>query len=143
MAKSKKPGTKAVEQPEAKEPKARPAISQNKLKTLMAAARSTNKEVAELTGTLAQKIAVAVENDHLHKKAFGVIRMLDKMEPEKLADFLDCFDHYLDISGLEKRAESVARMDFGPGEEASEASAEPKPRENVRAFPAPRSVAAE
>ncbi len=52
------------------------------------------------------------------------------MEPEKLKRWLEDFEHYLDISGLQARADSAP--DLALGEE-----------DNVKPFPAPTSVAAE
>lgn len=108
-----------------KDAKAKPsevlkAIPQGKLRSLLAAARSTTKDVASLTGTLREKIGHAVENDHLHAKAFSMVRTMDRMEPAKLADLLDHLEHYLDVSGLRERAASAPRLSFGPGEEDGE-----------------------
>lgn len=111
-------------------------ISQKKLKTLLAECRSAYKDTREINGELGAKIKDAIENENLHKKAFATIRSLDRMEPEKLADFLDMFEYYLDISGLKKRAEDVMKMDFnddGQGEGKS----------NVAPFPSPKGEAAE
>lgn len=124
----------------------RASIGAKKLKSLMSAARSSAKDMSAISGTLGQKIAAAVENDHLHRKAFSVVRQADKLEPEKLAEFLDCLEHYLDISGLNERASKVQSMSFGPGGEAGEDEAEEgegRGGRTVRAFPRPSSVAAE
>lgn len=115
-------------------------ISGNKLKRLMADSRAVYKDVRALSGDLGQKIANAVEHDNLHKKAFAFVRMADRMEPEKLADFLDTIDYYRDISGLNERASKVIKMnldDDGEGDEQDQGES------NVRAFPAPSGVAAE
>lgn len=129
MASKKKANAKAKAKT-AKAPPAREKVKpseaigvcpEGKLKSLLTSARSTTKDVASLTGSLREKIAYAVENNHLHTKAFGVVRTLDRMEPEKLADFLDHFEHYMEVSGLNERAKSAQRLQFGPGgEEASD-----------------------
>ena len=138
---AKKPKAKAEEQggesKAAKPSEVRPAITERKLKDLMRAARSANKDTAEINGVLGKKISSAVENDHLHRKAFNVIKMLDRMEPEKLADFLDCFDHYLDISGIEERAKSAPGFNMDPGEGEDEG----EDRGNVKPFPKPAEAA--
>jgi hypothetical protein len=128
-------------QPAAPAEVARPSTSQSKLKSLMAAARSAQKDVTEISGSLGAEIKVAVEKHHLHRKAFRVIVALDRMEPEKLADFLDCFEHYLDISGLNARAKSAPRMNF---EQDAEGPEDDGPENVVKGnFPPPSGVAAE
>lgn len=122
------------------------AIPASKLKSLMKRKRSTVKDVAELTGTMAQAIADAVENDHLNRSAFAVICRLDRMEPEKLADWLDHFDHMLDASGLLDRAKQVQRLGLGDEKEDDEdedEAADDKAPKNVTRFPPPASAAAE
>lgn len=141
---------------QAKSSEVRVAISQKKLRALMSSARSATKDVSEKTGWIREKIGHAVENDHLHPKVFSLIRTLDRMEPEKLADYLDCLEHYLDISGLNQRAAQVTRLQFGPGaseaetgeEAGEEAGAEEEGEQstdqtarNVRPFQRPQSVA--
>ena len=69
------------------------------------------------------------------------------MEPEKLADFLDHLDYMLDISGLEKRAESVqwlplAEENEESGEEAT-APTEPDGKVSRPPFGARAAAAAE
>jgi hypothetical protein len=72
--------------------------------------KRTKGQQAELAGELGSEIAKAVERFGTNRKALGIIRTLNRMEPEKLADFLDHFDYMLDVSGLEKRAEQVQRL---------------------------------
>lgn len=125
------------------------AISESKLKSLMKSSRQAKNDISEIAGALGSEIKAAVENNHLHRKAFGVIKMADRMEPEKLADFLDSLALYLDMSGLNERASKVQRMAFGPGEteesddEDEDGNAKLEAAGNVRAFPAQTAVAAE
>lgn len=129
----------------------REVISEKKLRSLLASARSAQKDIDEIAGGIGSEIKQAVEKSHLHRKAFAVIKTLDRMEPEKLADFLDNFEHYLEISGLNERAKSVIGMDLTSGEETEdEDGGKParKPRgkgkkSNVEAFPLPQQQAAE
>jgi len=109
-------------------------ISGQKLKNLMAAKRSAKKDTAEIAGQVGQMIRDAVENNHLHRKAFATIVTLDAMEPEKVRDFLDHFDYYLDVSGIKKKAEAAPRLPMGdgPGEDDEEESE----GDNVHKFPA-------
>lgn len=106
-------------------------VGQRKLRELMASARSAHQDTREIAGTLGAEIKDAVENHHLHKKAFSVIRTADRMEPEKLVEFLDCLDLYLDLSGLRERAAKAPRLGLDDDQT------------NVKPFPAPSSVAAE
>lgn len=88
-------------------------ISERKLRQLLKDARTAYKDMQEISGGIGQKIAHSVEHEGLHRKAFSVCRAADRMEPEKLASFLEALDHYLDISGLRERAASAPRMDMG------------------------------
>lgn len=113
-------------------------INQKKLRSLMADCRSAYKDAREINGELGAKIKDAIENENLHKKAFAIVRTLDRMEAEKLADTLEMVDYYLDISGLRERAAKVMKMNFeddGQGEGA--------PKTNVAPFPTPKGEAAE
>jgi hypothetical protein len=133
-----KTDTKPEETTQAVPGEVRPAISAPKLAKLMKAKRAAKKDTAEISGGLGNLIAAAIENDHLHRLAFNMICRLDTMENEKIADFLDAFGHYLDISGIEKRADSVMRMDLGKpgdGEEEAEEEETDEPT-NVHGFPA-------
>jgi len=147
VARRKKDDETETETEAAKPSEVRKVITQARLRSLMSKARSAEKDMGEINGGLREEIAQAVEKHGLHKKVFSTIRALDKMKPEKLREWLDTFEHYLDISGLEKRAESVQPMEFGEGEEGEtaeeDAGAEQGHRRNVRAFPPPGSVAAE
>jgi len=124
------------------------SISRKKLKDLLAAARSTKQDVDEIVGTHREQIAEAVEKHNLHKGAFAMCKRLDRLEPGKLADWLDYLQHYLDISGLYDRAATAPRLEMGDaaGETAdndddAEKDAEPEPapsrgRGTVTRFPA-------
>jgi hypothetical protein len=114
------------------------SITQNKLNALLRSARSTQASVTELTGALGQQIANAIEDNHLHRKAFNMVKGLDKMEPEALAQTMHWFRKYYEMAGLVERENTVNTMAFGPG--PAEPEAQPA---NVRPFRAPTSVAAE
>lgn len=134
MARGRKTTETTEEKPQATEAvkpgEAKAAISQNKLKNLLKAKRGAKKETGEINGRIGQSIANAIENDHLHRKAFGWICQLDMMEPEKISDLLDNFEYYLDISGINDRRKSVMRMNLAEkDEEAQEEAA------NVTKFP--------
>lgn len=141
MAKRRKPAAAAPEAPQETESTSptRPTISEKKLKALMRAKVNNKKEVAALTGAFREKIGNAVENDHLHPKAFNIATQLDAMSDEKLAECLDYLDHYLDAGGLRERAAKVLSMDFEGDEEGDDEDEE----SNVRPFAQPRGIAAE
>ena len=94
-------------------------ITPKVLASILALDKRTKTAQSELAGELGQKIANACERFGTNRKALGVIRQLNRMEPEKLADFLDHLDYMLDISGLEDRAAQVQRLPMGdaPGDD--------------------------
>ena len=93
-------------------------ISAGKLKKLLAAHRAAKRDSAQIAQALGAEIKEAVSNNHLHGGAFKLVAKLDKMEPEELSLFMDHFEHYYVSAGLEKRANSVMRMDLPEGDEA-------------------------
>jgi hypothetical protein len=99
-------------------------ISERKLRQLLKDKRTAYKDMREISGDLGQKIGQAIEHDHLHRKAFSVIAMADRMEPEKLAEFFDALDCYRAASGLNERAASAPRMDMGDNVEPFPSAAE-------------------
>jgi hypothetical protein len=133
------PEVEAAKAAAAKPSEVRPAISAPKLKSLMKAKRTTATDTAEMNGRVGQMISEAVEKFHLHRKAFNTICQLDKMEPEKIRDYLDCFEHYLDISGIGKRAEGAPRLPLGDGED-SDGEEETEQDSNISRFPNQRAA---
>ena len=93
-------------------------ISAGKLKKLLASHRAAKRDSAQIAQALGAEIKEAVSNNHLHGGAFKLVAKLDKMEPEELSLFMDHFEHYYVSAGLEKRANSVMRMDLPEGDEA-------------------------
>ena len=122
MAKRKQAATEP-EKPETEDVKGSEVtkmITKSALASILALDRRTKAEQSELAGELGNKIAHAVETYGTNRKALGMIRQLNRMEPEKLADFLDHFDYMLDVSGLEKRAESVQRLPLADAKDGVE-----------------------
>lgn len=99
----------------AKPSEVRRMIPQPALRTLLNTCKRLSGKASEITGELGQEISTAANRHNFNRKAFNVIRMLDKMEPEKLADFVDEFAYMMDVSGLDKRAASVQRLDIDDG----------------------------
>lgn len=94
----------------------------NKVKSLLRAAKKTKEQTQSIAGEYGQMVANAVENDHLHRKAFSFAKQLHQMTDEKLAECLTHLDYYLDVSGVNDRVAKVGRLDLGdqPGEEVEE-----------------------
>lgn len=113
---------------------------ERKLKQLLKTANESHKNMQEISGTLGQQIADAVENNHLHKKAFATLRSMDRMTPQKLADFWDTLQYYVDISGLGDRAASAPKLPMDAGDDEDDVDDKTG---KVRPFPKPTSVAAE
>lgn len=119
----------------------KPAINQKKLRSLLASARSARADISEIAGGMGEAISKAVENDHLDRKAFNIVKSLDKMEPDRLADVLENLEHYLDISGLNERAASAPRLPIGEEGDGDHNEAEADEREQDRATAAKNGAA--
>jgi len=137
-----------AEETAAKPSEVAPQTGEKKLRSLMNAARSAYKDSLAISGAYGEKIANAVEHDHLHKKAWASVVAEDRMTPEKLAEFYDAQEYYRDVLGLNERAKSAPRLRLEGGEEETEeeadaGDAEAKPDPKVAPFPKPASVAAE
>jgi hypothetical protein len=133
MARGKK---KEASEDEGQAPKGGPthqakAITKGKLLDLLKAKRQAREYVAETNGTLGQRIADAVSNYNMDKKAFGWLSQLDRMEPERAKALMDNFEHMLDVSGIKDRLAKVQRLPLNDEEEEEE-----EPDTNVSRFPA-------
>jgi hypothetical protein len=121
----------------------RPVITENNLKKLMRSCNSLKGQQDSLLGSMREEIKNACDKQHLNKEIFALIRKLDKKTPESLNIFLEDLAHYLEISGLEARADSAPSLGMDRGEvaegdgdieadedgEAAEAAADAKPPE--------------
>lgn len=120
----------------AKKPAAKKIVRQltpeKDLNNLLRQCKGHEKNIAEYVGSLREKIGNAKEKKHLHTGAFAVVRRLDKMEPEKVAEFLDHFNHYLDVSGIQQRADDAPALDLegdaGAGDGGEQTEDETKTR---------------
>lgn len=92
-----------------------PLIKPKKLKDLLKSDGSYRDDISELTGRLREAIANAVNNDHLDKNAFALLKKFSKMKPEKRAILWREFIAYMKICGL--LADIEARMELPLGEE--------------------------
>jgi len=82
------------------------------LKALLRAGQRNDVETDALNSLLRDKIADAVANKNLHRKAFSNARALDKMEAEDLNAFFLHFDHYCEVFGLRTRADSAPALEM-------------------------------
>lgn len=120
------------------------APSERKVKDLLRLNRTASENMDEIRSSLGGTMADAVENHGLHKKAFGWVKQLDKMSPEKIHDLMQHFGYYYDVSGIRARAESAPRLPAtgGPGEtEADPPASDTRPTAEV-VTPFPRQAAA-
>src|ERR1700761_1727735 len=82
----------------------------NLLDELAKAKRDTKKRTQSISGTLGQKIAEAVENKHLDRKAFSIACQLDALDDEKLHITYHNLLYYMEALGVEKRATAQEEM---------------------------------
>lgn len=117
--------TPKTEKPEAVKPsEVLTMVPAGPLNSLLALDKRTKKAQSELAGEIGQKVGEICERYGTNRKALAIIRTLNRMEPEKLADFLDHFDYLLGVSGLEKRAEQVQRLPLNQPEGETEDAGE-------------------
>ncbi len=110
-------------------------ISPAKLKSLMIELTEMAARKDRVVGAIRERIGDAVENDHLNKEVFALLRKLDKKEPEELAVFLDTLEAYLDASGLMDRAESVMELPLEAEKPAKAAKAHAKAKNKASGSP--------
>lgn len=110
-----------------------------KVKSLLALVRTATENMDEIRSSLGGTTADAVETHGLHKKAFGWIKQLDKMSPEKINDLMQHFAYYYEASGLKARAESAPRL---PEATEGEREALPPPARGATVTPFPNQPAA-
>lgn len=127
-AKSKKGGAAPLP-PKAQADKVRPGdveqlINAKQLKSLLAADDSHKEEIDGVVGSLREKIAFAVKNHHLDKKAYALTKQFNRMSAEKLADLWPRLLAYMDMAGLMERIESVERLPLGDEEDETETETE-------------------
>lgn len=150
MAKNRTKAKKAAKASTGESDKVKPSevravIPASKLRSLLASMRKTKSDVGELNGELGTEIKNGTNKYHFSRRVLRMLSTFDNLPPEKLAIELEDLEHGLEASGLNERAATAPRMQFGPGEEAGEESdeGEGRSRANVRQFPPPNSVAAE
>lgn len=95
-------------------------ISQNNLRNLLKQCAGLKEDLDYTTGILREKIAYAVDKQNLNKRAFAELRKLNKMEAERLADYWDTLQAYMEMAGLMERMESVARLPLEDGKKTED-----------------------
>jgi hypothetical protein len=88
----------------------RKMIPGKKLKELLATMRKGKSAQTRIAGEVGSEIKTAIERYGCNRKVLRLLHQLDGMENEDIADFLDELKYYLDVSGIEKRAESAPRF---------------------------------
>lgn len=132
MAKRGRPSKKAeAEQTPTQKAGATPVHT---LKRLLNKGRAAKKDVQSINGTFGQAVADAVENQHLHRKAFAHIRQEDTMEPEKLLEYFTMRDYYEDVLGLREKAAKAGRLELGDQPSDGEPESLAEASENVIAL---------
>lgn len=87
--------------------------SPSKIKALLTAAKTAYQDGRAAAGIIGKKIATAAEHDHLHVKAFATLRAMDRMEPEKAAEYWDVLQYYVDNSRVGEKIKSALRLALG------------------------------
>lgn len=86
-------------------------IPAKKLKELLSSMRKARRDQTQIAGQVGSEIKSAVERYGCNRKVLRLAHMLDGMENEEIADFLDELEYTLDASGIKKRAESAPRFE--------------------------------
>lgn len=124
-------------------------ISASKLKSLLNSGAKMKEDVNTLTADHAAEVREAVEKFNLKKSPFGVVKKLWRMEAENLRDWLDSFNHMLDVSGLSEKAASAPPLPIGETDAEEEEQPDGSPEQetrrgrNVKPFPKPTAVSTE
>jgi hypothetical protein len=116
-------------------------ITAPKLKALLASLRTASEHAATASGTLRQIIGDAVEHDHVDKWALGVVRALERLEPEKAALRWDVLGLYMERAGMLDRLAAVPEFNFVSGGKpverpAAEPAVDEQAEDNVVQMPA-------
>lgn len=108
------------------------------LKSLLKSSRSLKESTDDLTLAYASEVKQAQDKQGLHKGAYATITKLDRMTPEKLADWKEHFDHMWSAAGLEDRVNSAPKLPMGTKEDEGDDDGETKKKGsgNVAQFPA-------
>jgi hypothetical protein len=101
-------------------------ITPTKLQALLKAAKTAYQDGRAAAGIIGKKIATAAEHDHLHVKAFATLRAMDRMEPEKAAEYWDVLQYYVENSRVGEKIKSAPRLGLGDDREAEEDGASSK-----------------
>lgn len=113
-----------------------PVIATDRLMTLLKRQRRQSEEVKEISGAMGDDVKKHADDHHLHKQAFAWIKKLDKMTAEKCREHLYHFNHMLQATGIQKKADSAPLLpleDDKPAPAAKNGNAQPKTDEKQQA----------
>lgn len=102
---------------------------------LAKARRDTKKRTQSMNGTLGEKIAKAVENDHLDRKAYSIACQLEAMDDERLHVTFHSLLKYCDDLGVTKRATAQEELFDAGGDEPEAKVSDPKPKDDGKVTP--------
>lgn len=97
------------------------------LKNLLSKNRTAQEAINEIKDSLGGIMTDATQNRHLDKTAWGWLKKLDKMSPEKMHDTVSSFLWYFQASGLKSRADAAQRLPL----EGQTTEAEAAPDDNT------------
>lgn len=103
-------------------------IGENDFNNLVRRCESLKKQGKEISGTMGELVANAVENKNLDKPAFDIFRKLKRMSGAKLATTLACFDYYRDIGKLDEQANKQGELEIARQEAGEQEDGEPTQR---------------
>jgi hypothetical protein len=89
----------------------RDVIPARKAKELVQAFKNAGANRLKINEAIGREINSAILRYGITRKVLTLIAKLDGLEAERLADWKDEFDHWWDVLGLEKRAESAPRFE--------------------------------
>jgi hypothetical protein len=95
---------------ESERAKPRKKITGKFFKDLLDSCRGHKADMDEINGMMGSDIKQAVETHGLNRKMFGWCRQLDRMEDDKISMHLDDFEHYLEISGINRRRRNAPSL---------------------------------
>lgn len=87
-----------------------PVTPEGTLVSLLNSAKRAKGKVADINEEVRTSVSNAVDNKHLHRKAFNSVKSAFPMTDEKLAEWHHHLMYYLDASGINERVEKVGRL---------------------------------
>lgn len=115
------------------------APSQTAMQNLLRAHRTASEDIEAIREAFGGRVDELTASRVLHKKAFGWVKQLDKMEAAKIYDTLAHLLWYIRAGGILQRALAAQPLPMGDDAEAApENTAAPAPETDEPAAPARR-----